>query len=258
MPSTFSPVGLIWLLFGVGGLIFCQAFLARHLHRAIQAIFLLITRRNDLSLVLFSLIFAPGVLMHEASHYLMALLLQVRTGKFSLIPRPLPDGRLQLGFVETSQVDFVRDAMIGAAPLLAGGGFVAYVGLDRLALLPVWDAFAAGDIGAFLRQLWAVPDQPDFWLWFYLGFAVSSTMLPSPSDRRAWLPLALVLLFLVGLALLSGAGPWMIEHLAPIFEHALNAFALTLGISLALHLALLLPVWAIQRLLSRLTGLQVT
>jgi hypothetical protein len=52
----------------------------------------------------------------------------------------------------------------------------------------------------------------------------------------------LVVLALLGLALLAGAGPWMLEHLAPGFNRFLRLLATIFGISLALHLVLLLPV----------------
>src|SRR3972149_1644635 len=120
--------GLMWLLLVLGPLIFVQ----RKLHRESQAVFLLLTRHKEISLALFSLLFFPGVLLHEMSHYITARLLGVKTGRFSLLPTPLPDGRLRLGFVEAESVDFVRDALIGAAPLLTGGLFVAYAGIQRL------------------------------------------------------------------------------------------------------------------------------
>jgi hypothetical protein len=112
--TGFLPVwneldGLWWLLLLVGPLLFLQ----RRLHREIQAVFLLLTKRPEISLALFSVLFFPGVLLHETSHWLAAHLLAVRTGRFSLLPRPLKDGRLQPGFVETSVTDPVR------APLLA-------------------------------------------------------------------------------------------------------------------------------------------
>jgi hypothetical protein len=244
--------GLVWLLLVLGPLLFSQ----RRLHRETQSVFLLATRHKEISLALFSLLFFPGVLLHELSHFLTARLLGVRTGRFSLLPTPLPDGRLRLGFVETESVDFVRDALIGAAPLLTGGLFVAYAGIQRLKLPVLWDSLAYGSQP--LREALAViPAQVDFWLWFYLAFTVSSMMLPSASDRRGWLPLALVVGLLVGMALLGGAGPWMLAHLAPTMNQALQAVAVTFGISAFLHLALLLPMWGLRKVMSRLTGLEV-
>ena len=245
--------GLLWLLLMLGPLLFLQ----RGLHREIQAVFLLLTRRTDLAIALFSLLFFPGVLLHEASHYLMAKILGVPTGKVSLIPQSMEGNRLRLGYVETGKTDLLRDALIGAAPLLSGGAFVAYVGIFRLSLLAVWEALTAGNLDATLAALSASVHAPDFWLWFYLMVAVSSTMFPSQADRRAWLPLALVLALIVGSALLFGAGPWMSGHLLPPLNQALGGVAVVFAISAAVHLVVLLPVWALRKGISKFTGMQV-
>ena len=108
-----------------------------------------------------------------------------------------------------------------------------------------------------LDALPALMVQKDFWLWFYLIVVVSSMMMPSESDRRAWLPLALVGLVLLAISLFAGAGPWMVEHLARPLDQILRAVAIVFGISVLVHLVLLGPVWLIRRLLSRLLGLEV-
>ena len=167
--------GLLWLLLFLGPLLFFQ----RQLHFELQALFLLITRHENAALGIFSLLFLPGVLLHETSHYLIARLLGVRTGRFSLMPQVLPDGRLQLGFVETAPADLLRDGLIGAAPLVTGGVVMAYLGAYRLGLLPLAALFTAANWPGLWSALAALPEQPDFWLWFYLAFAVSTTMLPS-------------------------------------------------------------------------------
>jgi hypothetical protein len=244
----------MWLLLVLGPLFFFQ----RSLHRGLQVLLLLITRRLDISLAVFSLLLLPGVALHELSHYGMARLLGVRTGRFSITPQTMPDGRLKLGFVETAAVDPLRDALIGAAPLITGGAFVAYTGLYRLGLLSFWAALQSAPPHIWLASLGQLPQQPDFWVWFYLAFAVSSAMLPSTSDRRAWLPVAGVLGGLLLLALLLGAGSWMLERLAPTFNQGMRSIAIVLGISALLHLTLLPPVWLLQILVSRLTGLRVS
>ena len=88
----------------------------------------------DISTALFAVLFFPGVLLHETSHYVMARLLGVRAVSFSLIPRPQPDGKLQLGYVETDRTDLLRDALIGAAPLISGGSLIAYVAVNYFKL----------------------------------------------------------------------------------------------------------------------------
>lgn len=242
--------GLFWLLVFVGLLLFVQ----RRLHFELQAVFLVLTRRRETALGLFSLLFFPGVFLHEGSHYLMARLLGVRTGRFSLLPRVVSGGQLQLGFVETAPADPLRDAMIGAAPLLSGGAVIAFLGLHRLGLLPLVAYFLAQDWNGLFKAFSTLPELPDFWLWFYLAFAISTTMLPSAADRRAWLPLGLVMAALVILALLAGAGPWMIEHLSAWLNQIFRALAVVFGISLAIHMVLWLPLRLLRSLLCRLTG----
>lgn len=251
IPAEFD--GFLWLLLLLGPYLIAQ----RSLHREIQLVFLALTRRTEIALSLFSLLFFPGVLLHESSHFVAARLLNVRTGRISLLPRPQPNGRLQLGFVETANTDWLRDAIIGAAPLIAGGVFVAYAGLTQLRMYLLWDAFQAGGIAAawtVLPQLYAIPD---FWIWFYLAFTISATMLPSASDRQAWGPLVLVFVLLMGLSLLVGAGPWLVANVAPYVNRALRVVAVVIAIGAAIETILLLPVWLLRVGLLRLTGLQI-
>jgi hypothetical protein len=232
-------------------------FLPRFLQREIQTIFLLITHQPEISLALFSLIFFPGVLLHESSHYLMAHLLGVRTGRFSLIPKKLGDGRLHLGYVETASTDFFRDALIGAAPLFAGGLFVGFIAVSQLSLNTLWESLVQGQTVSFRLILTSIMNQPDFWLWFYLVFTVSSTMMPSSSDRKAWLPLILVIAAISGLILLFGAGPWLYSHFGSVIKSAIDAITIVFGITVFIHICLLPPVWVIRKLLMHLLGYQV-
>jgi hypothetical protein len=245
--------GLFWLLFAFVVFIILQ----RSLHREFQALFLILTRSTGVTQVLFALIFFPGVLLHELSHFLSAKLLGVQTGRFSLIPQSQPNGKLRLGYVETASGGFVRDALIGVAPLVTGSLFVASLAIQKLQILPLWDVLRSADWGAFFALLALVPSSPDFWLWFYLAFTISSTMMPSQSDRHAWLPLGILVVGLVTASILVGAGSWMMGNLAPTVNKFLRALAMIFGLSGVLHLLLILPFWLFHLILARLTGIDV-
>lgn len=245
--------GFLYLLLLFPPLIYLQRFLQRE----IQSIFLLITRQADISTALFSLLFLPGVLLHETSHYLMAHLLGVKTGRFSLIPKKVEDGRLQLGYVETAKTDFVRDALIGAAPLIAGCTAVALIGTFRLEINALWESYLQGGFSSLRGALEALFAQPDFWLWFYLTFTVSSTMMPSPADRKAWLPFLALIAAGIGLVLLLGVGPWIMSHFGNFIASALEAITIVFGITILIHLVLLPPLWVIRKIISRMVGYQV-
>jgi hypothetical protein len=187
----------------------------------------------------------------------MARVLGVRTGRFSIIPKKLEGGRIQLGYVETATTDFFRDALIGVAPLVTGGIFVAFAGASRLGMNFIWESLRQGMGSSFNLAIKSTVDRPDFWLWFYLIFAVSSTMMPSASDRRAWLPLILVVVILLGLILLVGVGPWLLSSFGSAFKAALDTITMVLGITVIIHLILLPPTWIIRKIISRMLGLQV-
>ncbi len=245
--------GLFWFVLMLVPLIILQ----RLLHREIQAVLLILTRDSRLTMGIFSLLFLPGVFLHELSHFVMAKILQVRTGKFSVLPQTLPDGRLQLGCVETAHADVVRDSLIGAAPLIVGTLFVAYVAIYHLQMRVLWDAFRNGQFNLFWMGVRALPSVRDFYLWFYLAFAVSSTMMPSESDRHAWLELFIAVGVLIVIALLVGAGPWILSNVAPHVSNFLSSVAVIFGLSAFVHVLSILPTALIHKLLARLTGVDV-
>lgn len=245
--------GLFWFVLMLVPLVMLQ----RLLHREIQSVFLILTRDARLTIVIFQIIFLPGVFLHEGSHFLMAKLLRVRTGRFSVIPRALPDGRLQLGFVETAKSDILRDSLIGAAPLIFGTLFVAFAAINRLNMDVLWATLRNGQFNLFWMGVGILPRTQDFWLWFFLVFTVSSTMTPSESDRHAWLELVVTVGVLFSIALLIGIGPWMLANIAPLLSNFLSSVAVIFGLSVMVHILLILPTMLIHKLLTRVTGVDV-
>lgn len=247
----------------VDGFIFFAAslllFIAvqRILYRELQSVFLLITRRPSTALGLFSLLLFPGVFLHELSHYLMARLLGVRTGRFSLLPKALSNGNVRLGYVETAATDPLRDTLIGAAPLISGMAVIILLGLGPLGILPLAGYLFSADWNLFWSEAAKLPARPDFWLWFYLAFAVSSTMLPSSSDRRAWWSIGLFVGIVLVLALLPGVSEWMQVYLAPVLNRGLRGMAMVFVASGLIHLVLIPPFWLLRIAISRVTGLRV-
>jgi hypothetical protein len=245
--------GLWWLLLLSGLLLILQ----KYLHQEIQGVFLLVTRNPSMSQILFAILFFPGVLLHETSHYLMARVLGVRTGRFSLVPQQIDERRLQLGYVETAQTDVIRDGLIGAAPLLAGGIAVAYIGFVRFDLPAIWLGFLQQGLQSWQILFARIFQNPDFWLWVYLAFVISSTMMPSKSDRKAWLPIGAVVALLLGISLLAGAGPWLVVHFTPVLNMVFRSIAIIFGISVVLHLIFWLPCLLLRLVLERVTGLRI-
>ena len=246
--------GLLWFLLMLAPLIALQ----RVLHREIQAALYIASGGNaQLTMAVFSILFFPGVILHEFSHFIVAKILFVPTRNFSVIPKMMPEGYLRMGYVEVAESDIVRDSLIGAAPLILGNLAVAYIAIYRLHLIPLWDVLRNGQMNLFWMGVTLLPSVPDFALWFYLTFAISSTMLPSQSDRHAWLPLGLSVGLLFSLALFAGAGSWMMLNLAPPLNAFLQSVATLFGLSALVHGILIPPVMLIHKLLARWLGWDV-
>lgn len=229
--------------------------LQRILHREIQsAIFIASGGNAKLTMALYSILFFPGVLIHELSHFLAAKLLRVPTRNFSVIPKMMPGGYLRMGYVEVAETDIFRDSMIGVAPLVLGNLIIAFIAIEKLHLTLIWDVLRNGQLDLFWLGISLLPNVPDFAVWFYLTFTISSTMLPSRSDRHAWLPLGLLMVVLISLGGFAGAGTWMVENLAPPLNIFLQSVATLFGLTAVLHGIIIPPILIIHKLLSRWLG----
>jgi hypothetical protein len=231
---------LLWLLVTLAALLPLQDWVSGRL----SGILVRLSRSPRRALNLYAALFFPGILLHEGSHWLTALLLGARPKAFSLRPVLLRDGTYRLGYVGIPPVDFIRGALIGGAPLAAGTAALLLIGFAVLHLDDVAWALqtqAWPSAAEWLRLTLHAPAAP---LWIYLAVAVGQTMLPSRADRRAWLPLALLGGAGLALALWAGAGPLLAERVLPPVAAALRtlASALTLTIALDLGLAPILVV----------------
>jgi len=240
---------------GIGWLLICMLpffFIQIKLHKEVMAVCLLILRREDSANLLFFLLFLPGIFLHEGSHWITAKLLKVPVGDFSIKPKMLKDGRIRLGYVETAPTDWFRDTLIGAAPIIFGMFLIAWIAIAKLNVYPSWQAFMDLDFKSLWGILKEIFNTPDFWVWFYIVFSISSMMLPSPSDRRAWLPIFVIVFVIIGVLLAAGAGSWMQTYLMPGVNSFLGGLAMCFWISLGMHLLLLPPLWLCKVILGRL------
>ena len=231
--------------------------LQRQLHREIQIIFFAVTKRNDISLALFSLLFFPGVVLHETSHFIMAKILGVHTIGFSILPETLSDGNLQLGYVKTTSTYIVRDTLIGVAPLISGSLLIFYVGLVYLDIPLIFERLVQFGVSELPNSLETLTSSPDFWLWFYLLLVISSTMFPSASDRKSWLPVGLFLIVVFIILYLTGHFDWVVNNLSGFFNKFLFVFSFIIGISVFIHAFFLLPLWIIRIILLKILKLEL-
>jgi hypothetical protein len=252
MFSEWSP--FVWLAITLVPLILLKRWINRH----VQGLSLLLLGDNDLAMFLYFVLFLPGILLHELSHWLMAKLLGVKTGKMSIWPSRRKAGRqMRLGSVKVGRADPVRNSLIGLAPLLSGTLVILLIGDWILGLSTVGDIFLSGEWPRLWDGLVTYVQVPDFWLWLYLIFAVSNAMLPSETDRQSW---RLVLIFWGAVAVLLyfvGWVPQVPEAVADWLLTAIGYLAYVFGLTIAVDVIFIVIIAILERLLMTLRRARV-
>lgn len=198
----------------------------------------------DVALIVYFVIVAPGVVVHELSHWLAATLLGVRVRKLSLGPvRKGRSRRVSLGSVHVGNVDPLRASLIGVAPLLGGAAVILLIGNLVLGV----GALVGQDFEGVLAILQDMVHVPDFWLWVYLIFAISNAMLPSESDMSTVRPVLIFLTLALAVLLIVGGVPTIpsevVNGVNLLAGYLASAFGVTLGVDLVFMVIIGLLTW---------------
>jgi hypothetical protein len=149
----------------------------------------------------------------------------------------------------------LRGLLIGLAPLVAGSLVVVLIGQQVFDLGMAVEATRSGRPGEIWGFVKAAFDVPDAWIWFYLIFAISNAMLPSPADREGLWAVVFFIVLVLALVFVADWGPELLAHLVEPTDSALTlltaAFAVTLFVD-AIFLAIFLALkWLVGRLFGR-------
>lgn len=138
------------------------------------------------SIIIWSLIFLPGTIVHEVSHFLVAALTGARTGKIEIFPEYLEDERhVALGSVQTQKLNPIQGFLVGIAPFVSG-----------MALL-IWLASLL-QVSFTDRNIWLLI------LEGYFFFTIANSFIPSWTDIKQTLPFVIVSLLVALLAWFFG------------------------------------------------------
>ena len=215
----------------------------------LQQIMLWLFGDASLAITLYFILMLPGILVHEFSHWGMAKLLGVRTGKIRLGPRRLRGGRMSLGSIMVARTDPLRDSLIGIAPLLSGTAIVLFLANWRFGVSLAEDIPPLAQLGNVLQHLTTYTQTNDVWVWLYLMFAISNSMLPSESDRTPWRSLG-VWFALLGIGYVFAFGvPRVPPELIELAQRTTNALTFGFGLAMLVDLFFLALIWGLNFLM---------
>lgn len=186
---------------------------------------------------LWSVIFLPGTIIHEVSHFLAAALTGARTGKIEIFPsfdKPKikevnSNDRLHihLGSLQTQQLNPIRGFIVGIAPLLIGMGLL------------IWLAPELQVTSYKLQVSWQTAIK------FYLFFTVANSLFLSWTDVKQTLPLIIIGIILGGILWIAGiqikVGPE-----SPVWNIA-KSLSSALWISIGINAGIDAILWTINK-----------
>jgi hypothetical protein len=215
-----------------------------------------ITHNQHLSLVVFSLLFYPGIVVHELAHLVTAAVLFVPVKSMHLTPFFTEEGKIQGGSVITKDVDIVRKSLIGIAPLVVG--LIILWLVTYFLLLPVFFVYFPNfqflisnfqtitnnqflnSNNVAIQQFSTTVYQLPFTVFFlYLIFSISSSMFSSRQDTKP-------LKFVIPLIIIIGIFAYLLGFKIEWIQEAISYFSTILSLCLlSLLIALLLQIFSL-------------
>lgn len=217
-------------------LFFSIYLLTPHINTTVYQIALILTRSKNFSLGILIAFLLPGTIIHELSHFIIATLLFVPTGSFSILPK-IEQGRIKAGSLKHADTDPIRRTLIGIAPMLVGLCIIYMVG--SLVLNP-----PAGEQISNVAFLFFV---------FYFLFIISISMFSSRKDLEVAVFVIPIFILLFVLFFLHGLTVSFSEDAAQkignVFSQLDTYLLITLAIDTAVYLTSKMLIFFLQKIL---------
>jgi len=138
---------------------------------------------------IWSVVFLPGTIIHEISHFLAAAATGTRTGQIEIFPEFIenlleesdrPRG-VSLGSVQVARMNPLQGFIVGLAPFISG------------TVLLIW-------LSSLIQVSYQAQNPYPLLLQAYLFFVIANSFFPSWSDIKQTLPLFIITLIAMALA----------------------------------------------------------
>lgn len=184
---------------------------------------------NRAFVILWSIIFLPGTIIHEMSHFFAAAFTGTRIGNVEIFPS-LPESGIgvkdqpksvHLGFVQTQQLGLIRGFLVGTAPFLVGLGLLVWLSAS------LSSQFSVNGLRVTNYELLDL-------LKVYFFFTVANSLFPSWTDLKYALPMMILGIIGAGGAYLLGFRIDLIQNarFLSLLISLRNALIISLGINL--------------------------
>jgi hypothetical protein len=224
-----------WLV--LGSLIFLY-FTQRQMTTAFARLVHRLGGNQKTLIILWSIIFLPGTVIHEISHFLLAAATGARTGKIEIFPEFLEQALddedksrgVRLGSVQVSRLNPIQGFLVGMAPFFSG-----------LALL-VW-------LASLLQSDFQEKNYLTLIIETYFFFVIANSFFPSWTDIKQTLPLVVITL-IVGLLLWFLGVQFNVSQDSPVWG-LIDSLGNALLISVVINIFILSTLLLLNKTISR-------
>lgn len=166
-------MSFLYVLLGLFGLFLTHRRMTLSLSRLIHRL----GGNQNLLIWFWSLVFLPGTIIHEISHFLVAAATGTGTGKIEIFPEFIDEllekedhQGVALGSVQVARMNPVQGFLVGLAPFLSG------------MVLLIW-------LASLMRVNYSTQNISVLSLQIYLFFVIANSFFPSWTDIKQTLPL---------------------------------------------------------------------
>lgn len=226
------------------------------MHQHIFKVGWLLTKRLQTTTTLYYTFFLPGVVLHEFVYWFVAGMLNVRAERAIAWPEAQQIAELRLNFIRLARnTGKFKLAIIGIAPFVGGMAVVWLITMGVLNLDEFLHGVQQGQYSGIGEALGALLATPDFFLWLYIAFTISNTMMPNMDELRGWKPIVIgAVVIVVILALLGVADEVVMGAVYAPLADALNLLAATFAVVIGIDLFVLGVLGAMESVIERITG----
>lgn len=208
------------------------SWLCKKLQIALGRSFYLMTKSHNTSVILLTILFFPGTLIHEMAHALMAGVMLLNVGEIKLTPE-IGEDSVKLGSVQIEQSDPFRRALVGVAPVIFG------VGILISSLLYLF---------SHLEKSAGIPYS--IWLIIiYIIFVITNTMFSSRKDLEGTLEV-LVFIICIFLAFYILGFNQVFNYINNLFTPSAAEFLKKASLVLIIPILIDIFVWGLVKLIS--------
>ncbi|MBZ0292007.1 MAG: hypothetical protein K8L99_05500, partial [Anaerolineae bacterium] len=216
----------------------------------------MLTKSFETTTIIYYGFFLPGVILHELSVWLIAGILNIPAERAIRMPEKQEIAELDLSFIKLPRnISSFKLAIITAAPLIVGLLLVWVIAngiLDVNAFFQTLETDGLDGLGTAISRLAAAPD---FWLWIYLAFVISNTMVPDVKNLRGARILITIVVVALAILFVVGVGNEVVARVfaGPVAD-ALYLLASIVTIVIALDILGIAFLGTIESLIERITG----